>query len=144
MEELRKRLIRNFAYDLWANQKWVETLPEFPQAEPILRHVAWASHIWQTRVEAISGEYDHQAELADQFEAYRNVWQSTLASTPLFTEYEWRRIRDGVRGSGSLESIATHVINHGTYHRGHLRGLAEAGGFDDFPETDVILFEAMY
>ena len=32
--------------------------------------------------------------------------------------------------------MAHHVLNHGTYHRGHLRGLAYAEGWDDFHDTD--------
>lgn len=39
-----------------------------------------------------------------------------------------------------LSEVAHHVFNHGTYHRGHLRGLADAAGFEDFPETDLIRF----
>ncbi len=38
-----------------------------------------------------------------------------------------------------VSEITEHVINHGTYHRGHLRGLAEAEGIS-FPDTDLIVY----
>jgi uncharacterized damage-inducible protein DinB len=35
--------------------------------------------------------------------------------------------------------VVRHVINHGTYHRGQLRMLAELDGIA-WPETDMIFF----
>jgi uncharacterized damage-inducible protein DinB len=40
----------------------------------------------------------------------------------------------------TIGEIAHHVINHGTYHRGHLRGLCDAAEFTEFPDTDLIKF----
>ncbi len=140
MEELRRHLIQGIEYDLWANLQWVEVLEQITDAEPVMRHVAWANQIWLGRVCGSPLEAEPDIALQAQLKDSAAHWREILAGEPPARAIEWTRIRDGVHQSGTLESIVRHVINHGTYHRGQLRGLAQSQGFDAFPETDFILF----
>jgi uncharacterized damage-inducible protein DinB len=45
----------------------------------------------------------------------------------------------GVAYNNSVSEIVRQVINHGTYHRGQLRGIAGERGIE-FPETDFIAY----
>ena len=45
----------------------------------------------------------------------------------------------GPEESLTLMELTWHVLNHGTYHRGHLMGLAEREGWDP-PGTDFLDF----
>jgi uncharacterized damage-inducible protein DinB len=48
----------------------------------------------------------------------------------------------GVPGSFRLDEIVRQIPNHGTYHRGELRGLVVSHGLDEWPETDLLRFFA--
>ncbi|MFX6823282.1 DinB family protein [Acinetobacter baumannii] len=50
---------------------------------------------------------------------------------------------NGEEVTSTVESIVLHVANHGTYHRGELRGLCRAAGWEDFPETDFFLWDRL-
>lgn len=63
------------------------------------------------------------------------LWRRIISEADLDSVLEMT----GDRKISALDLIQ-HVMNHGTYHRGHLRGLAEAEGLTDFPETDIVRF----
>lgn len=67
------------------------------------------------------------------------VWRLFLDDADLDQEVAYVNMA-GQHYVNTVEQIALHVINHGTYHRGHLRGLAESEGLDDFNDTDLILY----
>ena len=39
-----------------------------------------------------------------------------------------------------LSDALVHLVNHGTYHRGQIRGLYEQLGLGEFPETDLMRY----
>jgi uncharacterized damage-inducible protein DinB len=137
VSSLVPHLQRGFDYDLWANRRWLEwidALPDPAHARTIMEHIGRAQHIWLSRFGRAEGDFlaeNLSGTLARQCE----IWKATVAELPLNDIYHWKRL-DGLDKQGTLEDVARHVINHGTYHRGHLRGLADAAGFEGFEDTD--------
>lgn len=83
-------------------------------------------------------------------------WTPTLEEFPMHLECSirnWKRMIlgadlqrmisyttfQGVACDNKVSEIVMHVINHGTYHRGQIRGIAGERGVE-FPETDYIRF----
>lgn len=135
-------LIEGFAHDLWANLQWADTLAGFGMhrdaAEKVLWHVHRAQLSWLERCRGDESP-EPPTELRAALEASTAQWQEFLAiSDPgAFVSYT---TRTGESHFNTVEQIARHVLNHGTYHRGQLRGLAMAEGFEDTPETDLIVY----
>ena len=137
----RDALLELQEYDLWANKRWLAALASMPDpavAEQIFAHILVAQHKWLGVVlseeEAKPLTENYEAQMLRLFEAWRDVLQH--GDPNAFVSRE----RDGEVHFHMLSEVAHHVFNHGTYHRGHLRGLADAAGFEDFPETDLIRF----
>ncbi len=140
--DLRASLQEGFDYDLWANRKWLEALPNLPfeaQARRTLDHIVGAQHIWLTRCLSEEEAGQRLSDLAQDLEAKHAGWTELLRTCDpgAFVSYT---TLSGDSWFNTVEQIARHVVNHGTYHRGQLRGLAEAAEFMDFPETDLIRF----
>jgi uncharacterized damage-inducible protein DinB len=66
-------------------------------------------------------------------------WKEFIKVEDLDRVVDYKTLR-GDPFSNTVTEIARHVINHGTYHRGELRGRAGERGLDGFEETDYILF----
>ncbi len=140
--DLRETLFEGFRYDLWANRQWAASIGSFKdmlRAQHVLEHILKAQKNWLTRCGVEVVEPIDNVALGDLFEHYSGAWEMLLAELPLDHRVSYRTIA-GQPQTSSLGQIARHVINHGTYHRGHLRGLAEAEGVEDFPESDLILW----
>lgn len=128
---------RDFDYDLWANRKWLECLTGKGLVSPdvaIFRHLLGAQQIWLSRVQGASPTAFPDIEPSDQ-EMVRlsEGWKAALDGEDRTIHYT--RL-NGQALSMRLSDIAHHVVNHGTYHRGELRGLCRARGDEEFPETD--------
>jgi uncharacterized damage-inducible protein DinB len=136
-------LIQGFEYDLWANRQWMECLLGKQNPSPdveILRHILSAQEIWLHRVNGQSLSKLPEIELSDDEVARLNKsWTEVLASAVDDRQIDFRRTT-GEQQCLSLSEIARHVANHGTYHRGELRGLCLSRNDDDFPETDFSRF----
>lgn len=138
----RESLIEGFVYDRWANERWLSVLDDMPRpdrAGEIFHHIVWAQNTWLKR--CLSDEEvpdlpeDRRAAVAQANEG----WIELLKTSDPGAFVAYTNLQ-GESHFNTVEQIARHVVNHGTYHRGHLRGLCEAGGFDGFPETDFIRF----
>lgn len=131
-----------FDYDLWANKAWVACLDRFPKrdrAEDVLRHIIFAHRVWMARIYEVLGEGKETDDLTglglDQaFARSAQEWKELVKS--IGPDRQLMLDRKGESQPFTLEQVARHLINHGTYHRGELRGIAWAEGFEDFPETD--------
>jgi uncharacterized damage-inducible protein DinB len=137
---MREQLVDGFRYDLWANLRWLPTLEKFAdpeQAGDIMRHILRAQHIWLTRT--ISEEEvgplpeDLDAGLNQVHEAWVELLR--ISDPGAFVSYTTLK---GESCFSTVEQIARHVVNHGTYHRGQLRGLCQAEGLEGFEETDLM------
>lgn len=128
-------------YDLWANRRWFLHLQErgFPEPDAgILRHALAASEIWLRRCEGNSPTAMPAPELSERtMVALSADWKAVVANIEGNPLVAYRRT-NGQALETRFFDIARHVVNHGTYHRGELRGLCRARGDEDFPETDFV------
>lgn len=138
-----KLLIESLVYDRWANRQWFAYLEEagWPEADrEIFRHILAAQEAWLARVNGITLSAMPTPEVTEStLESLHESWADVLTKHPEDPIISYRRL-NGVAYSQPLSRIARHVVNHGTYHRGELRGLCRARGEDAFPETDLVAF----
>jgi uncharacterized damage-inducible protein DinB len=127
-------------YDRWATLRWLDTygrLPEPNQAEPVIQHVIWAVETWLSRVDP---SFEPQAcSLRVRLDQAAEGWLRAMESIPLESVIAYRNTANQPF-ERQFGAIAAHLVNHGTYHRGQLRAIADEHGFLDFPETDLLLF----
>lgn len=139
---VRELLIEGFRYDAWANQAWLPVLPTFQdrdRAEAIFRHILQAQRIWLVRTLSEEEAPPLSDDLGEAISRLSEAWIALVATCDpgAFVSYTTMA---GESHFNTVEQIARHVVNHGTYHRGQLRGLKQAEGSDGFPETDLIRF----
>lgn len=132
-----------FDYDLWSNKLWLEFLLKTDTSEAyrkIMGHILGAQLAWVSRVEgeSLSSIPSPSLEPAT-LEGLHARWITALSARSADEVIEYKRF-SGEAVSSTIEEIALHVVNHGTYHRGELRGLCRADGLEGFPETDRIRF----
>jgi len=136
-------LVDGFRFDFWANRLWLESLSKkaFPEPDAaVMAHLLSAQKIWVTRVNGESLDYFPKVELKDEaMAALNSEWLEALANRKDDPIIHYRRTT-GEALTSPLSQIALHVINHGTYHRGELRGLLRAREDVDFPETDRLRY----
>ncbi|HEY3780977.1 MAG TPA: DinB family protein [Fimbriimonadaceae bacterium] len=138
----RAFLKAGFEYDRWANRAWLSSLNGFKNLDrpfQVLDHILKAQMIWLERCGMDHQQIREDQPLENLFGQLAEAWIQLLDAADLDEVIDYTNLR-GEPYSEPLAQIAMHVINHGTYHRGHLRGLAEADGFTNFPETDLILY----
>lgn len=136
-ELLRKGL----EYDLWANMRWYNALRMMKnqeQGSPVLQHILTTQRTWLERCGEPVAEIPRAATIA-AFDAASKAWRGVVDSRSLSQMIDYQDSR-GRPHQRQLGEIAWHVINHGSFHRGHLRGLAQSEGFEEFADTDLILF----
>lgn len=137
---MRDFLLRGLDYDLWANQKWVNVLGNFKDSQralEVFEHILFAQRTWLGRC----GFHVEQVEnlaFAQLIASLIQTWKAFIEDADLSAWVEYQTFA-GETYSTQLGDIVAHVINHGTYHRGHLRGLAEKEGIE-FPETDLVAY----
>ena len=140
-----EKLILGFDYTIWGNRQWVEILGRFPdpvRAEEILRHMSDWQRRWLQRASLhITGEDVDLLRglgVGEALEQGARDWQSFLL---VHADQDVAFTRDdAVDHVTPLHCIAQQLVFHSAYHRGQLRGLAEAQGLDEFPDTDWFYF----
>lgn len=140
--QLQSWLEIGFEYGLWANSMWIDHLGNFrspEKATQVLDHILTAERIWLIRCGQDAPPADENETAQAVATRLSNQWQHLIRSTPLDTLIDYRNVA-GEPFQNQLGEIALHVINHGTYHRGHLRGLADAEGLEAFEDTDLIKY----
>jgi uncharacterized damage-inducible protein DinB len=132
-------LAEGFRFDLWANRRWLDCLSGKGWVEPdrlIFEHILAAQKIWVTRVGGESPLQMPKVELTEEAMVALNAqWLDALQEHRHDPVISYRRTT-GQELNLPLSQIAMHVTNHGTYHRGELRGLCRSRDDNDFPETD--------
>ena len=140
--DIKRTLATGFEYDLWANRRWLDNLGGFKRldrAQAILEHMLSAQHIWLQRCGVKLEHGRENIALHGLFQANSEIWQVVLDESDVDSLVTYLTSR-GEQYTESVGQIMFHVLNHGTYHRGQLRQLAEEDGFENFPETDLILY----
>jgi uncharacterized damage-inducible protein DinB len=132
-----------FRYDLWANQLWLEFLLAHgtDEEQDVFTHILKGQMVWSSRLKGVSLlEFPTINLTAKSLHDLNQAWLGHINNFAADSIIEYRRF-NGDPMAMTFDHIATHVANHGTYHRGHLRGLCQARGCTEFPETDFILFQ---
>jgi uncharacterized damage-inducible protein DinB len=136
-------LADDFRYDLWANLRWLRYVRDEAlgdAAEEILRHILAAQTVWLERCKGGSPTAMPRPPLTEhELERLNAEWIHMIRETPDDRAVRYARL-NGERLQTPFTTIARHVVNHGTYHRGELRGVCRSFGREDFPETDMVLF----
>lgn len=138
----RQDLLERFDYDLWANRKWWSALGRFRDlagAQTALEHILSAQRVWLSRLGVEVTQAGENLGIDDVMVFVNQAWQMVLNENSLELPVTYQNFA-GFEFTNTVGQIAGHVVNHGTYHRGQLRGLAQAEGMENFPETDLIVF----
>lgn len=137
---LSKMLMDGFEYEAWANDQWAPLVPALGETgAKIWAHMLKTQTLWYSRC---LGEEELPTLPEDIGAALREMsghWRDLLriCDPEAYVSYT---TTTGETYMSLLEDIARHVVNHGTYHRGQLRIIAEHEGIA-FPETDLILWK---
>lgn len=136
-------LLEGFAFDCWANTKWWEYLQSATPDEVslgIFRHMLVGQEVWNQRVIGNTLTDWPQVEPSEEnLHRLNQAWVDHLTQRQDDPIIHYHRF-DGVAGHLHLSQIARHIIDHGTYHRGELRGLCRNQNIEDFPETGLALY----
>src|SRR2546421_12878226 len=134
---LREDFSNMFEYDRWANTQWIQVTKDMGE-ESILMHNIEGQIVWLCRIEGTKFWKPTIEEFALHQERSTRNWKRFLmgADLQMLISYETSQ---GDHYDNTVAEIVRHVINHGTYHRGQLRGIAGERGIA-FPETDYIAF----
>jgi uncharacterized damage-inducible protein DinB len=133
-------------YKAWANDLLFQTLSEHPESELIakrqivfgnilrtLNHVYVMDVVWRAHLEGSShGFTTRNPETSPPFAELREAQKSIDAwyvryaeslAAPAYEDVLNFTFIGGGSGSMSRSDILLHVVNHATYHRGHIAGM---------------------
>jgi len=140
-------LVEGFHFDKWANNRWLQYLDEKGLGAPdreIFRHMLSAQDLWHERCLGVEVTKMPHVEVDEPTIQQLNArWLKLLMAHEDDPVFHFKRL-DGEQQHQRLSRIARHVLDHGTYHRGELRGLCRARGHEDFPETGLYLFHTEF
>jgi uncharacterized damage-inducible protein DinB len=124
-------LRRLFAHDAWANRAALESVAELaaPPARALrwLGHIAGAESLWLARLDGLASPIaiwptlsleECRTELARLAEAWQ-LYLGALTEADLSRRIDYTNSR-GERWSNAVDDILTHVVMHGTHHRGQI------------------------
>lgn len=153
-------LIKICRYNVWANGKLMqfvsnagepvcmkELKSSFPTIRKTVQHLLDAQLIWMNRVNGINeidwpptGSGISTAEICKLLLESSNEWlkfaQKMDQSIPAYI-VEYKNM-NGDPFSNTISEIITHVMNHGTFHRGQVVTMLRINGFEQLEPTDLI------
>ena len=140
---MRDHFLDLFAYDRWANTLWLNHLlgreaghHEWEQ----MAHLLGSQRIWVSRVEGVSPKrFVLPKPTFRTLEDVNGRWVRAISELDHAEVIHYHRTT-GQAERLTLAQIAAHSINHSTYHRGVLRGMALVENRWDFPDTDLAVF----
>jgi len=140
---MRDHLLELFEYDLWANSLWIEYLEGRPSSTAELEqmaHLLGSQWMWVTRVGGTSPtDFKLPEPTLDTLKTLNWQWTEVIKTQSVSTSISYRRTT-GEEQTLTIQQIASHVINHSSYHRGVLRGIALGDNRWDFPDTDLAVY----
>ena len=141
--EGRDLLIQGWDFDRWANLRWFEYLESKGWPEPdrtIFQHILAGQEIWYQRTQGTSLMEMPQTEVSlATIDRHHAQWVELLKGAEGDPAITFRRTT-GEAFVRPLSQISRHLMDHGTYHRGELRGLCRSRGEEDFPEAGLMGF----
>ena len=150
MSELKDHFSRLVAHLEWADQRVLTSLRSAaslpPKAVEIYSHILGSEHVWLSRISGTAPRIavwpnlslDDCARVSAENAAELRRLTSTLTADALARGITYRNSA-GDQFTSSLEDILTHVMMHGSYHRGQVASLIRAAGETPAP-TDYIFF----
>ncbi|MFM9874551.1 MAG: DinB family protein [Fimbriimonadaceae bacterium] len=138
---MKNHLTEAFEYDLWANLRWLEFQPKAtPEEQNVFAHILMAQKLWSDRAMGNSPtDFPIVEAIQENLRSLTQSWIDLISTHDPEEVIHYKRTT-GEPKSLQLGEIALHVTNHGTYHRGQIRGLCQARNCIDFPETDMVLY----
>ena len=143
-----ERFRREFAYDAWANREVLRALesaaPPPPSCVRWLAHVVGTEFLWLARIRNEKSAHPVWPEFTlREIEAKigenRALWKSyvdELDERELSRDFGYKNSK-GEPWNSRVEDVLTHVLLHGSYHRGQIASALRAAGVDP-PLTDFI------
>lgn len=107
------------------------------RALEIFEHILNSQRIWLQRCGLYVEQVDNIA-FSQLVTSLNQTWKGLIEDADLSAWVEYQDLLGNDQRT-QFGDIVAHVINHGTYHRGQLRQLAEQDGIE-FPDTDLILY----
>jgi len=150
LSELKDHFSRLVAHLEWADQRVLTSLRSAaslpPKAVEIYSHILGSEHVWLSRISGTAPRIavwpnlslDDCARVSAENAAELRRLTSTLTADALARGITYRNSA-GDQFTSSLEDILTHVMMHGSYHRGQVASLIRAAGETPAP-TDYIFF----
>jgi uncharacterized damage-inducible protein DinB len=118
----------------------------FPSIRKTLYHLWDAQVIWLARIKGESIDERKSKDFKGTLEeACKELIVTSKEITTLVetTDHHKEFFYHNLAGdpfTSNLEEIVSHVVNHGTYHRGQLITMLRQSGFKDVGSTDFIRF----
>lgn len=148
---LKEYLARGFRYDTWANRRTLAALKQIAAPDQrtlaVMAHLLMAQKVWWTRLrgedssglaiwpELTLAECD---ALMDENEKAGQQFFALLSAEQLPEEITYQ-MSNGTQRQTAIVDILTHVMLHGSYHRGQLAvAIRRQGG--EVPMTDYFIF----
>lgn len=150
---MKQHYLRLFAYDYWANGLVLSQLQDMETPDErslsLITHILAAQSIWleritQTKRHQTIWEMQTFAVCKANYEAnYRDwlVFLNELSEEQLSEIISYHRL-DGVASERHLYDILTHVVNHGSYHRGQIAASLK-GKLEQVQATDFIVYAGL-
>jgi uncharacterized damage-inducible protein DinB len=146
-----------YDYHFWANERMLEHLalyPEiftrpaagpFPSIGRTFEHIYDVDRLWFSRMKKAGGTAGTETHFTTAMEAkkaFANLQKEV--SDFLLTEPDGHKIikyqdKKGVSFENTLTELITHIVNHGTSHRGNVAVMLHQAGYGSCP-TDFIYF----
>ena len=151
---MRDHFIELFRYDRWANERLLEAVKsnglEDKRILELLIHVVSAQLIWLHRVEDLPTspfpvwEIYKLGELKSMYNESNLRWNDLLKSRKINSLEEVIQYKNskGREYESTLKEIITHLLNHGTHHRGQIMMLLRGNGITP-PPNDYIVFKRL-
>jgi uncharacterized damage-inducible protein DinB len=133
----KSHALRLLEYDFWANNRVFEAISKSNKALPedledILSHIFGAKEIWLKRslIEPASSDLFNRKsiqELEHLNNRLNSDWKNFLSTNSTGHVVSYSNL-SGEKFQTPLSDIITHIVNHGSYHRGQVaRTLRESG-----------------
>ncbi len=147
-------------YKSWANERLFDTLKHLPShvltapqkikfgsLMATAQHVyemdtVWQAHLMSSQHEINSRVPNHLLLVNELSDRQRKIdkWFETFANQcSTFEEPIFFKFIDGGRGKMTPLEMLLHLVNHGTYHRGHIAQMLYSSGVTP-PATDFPVF----
>jgi uncharacterized damage-inducible protein DinB len=119
----------------------------FPSIRKTVYHLWDAQVIWHKRLNGESfNSWPSKDFHGDFTEAVNGLHQSSGQLTEFVRSCADPKVQisyhniEGIKFTSTVEEIITHVVNHGTYHRGQLITMLRQVGYTNVGSTDFIRF----